>query len=188
MRVGPASSMPTWFMRPGAPARAYSSAKITCSARLAPRPPYFSGQPIAPQPASPSARSQARRSSTLPLKLVTPRMDAKGPDSCSSSQAAASARKASCSGVNPVRMSVLLAQLQNPGNGFALRRAVSQQGRAAARALEIQVGVVLPRKADAAVKLDGVARAIQIRVGAIGLGDRRRLRQARVVLVRHAGR
>ena len=36
--------------RPGAPARAYSSLKMTCSVMDAPRPPYSAGQPRQVQP------------------------------------------------------------------------------------------------------------------------------------------
>ena len=49
--VGPSSSSPMWPSRAGAPARAYSSGKITCSASVAPRPPYSRGQPSTLQPA-----------------------------------------------------------------------------------------------------------------------------------------
>ena len=39
---------------------------------------------------------------------------------------------------------------------------------------EVQVRAVLPGEADAAVHLDGLGRHMEVRLGAVGLGDRRR--------------
>ena len=51
--------MPFWLTRPGAPARQYSSSKISHSVREASRPPYSAGQFTTAQPASYSVRSQS---------------------------------------------------------------------------------------------------------------------------------
>ncbi len=51
-------------------------------------------------------------------------------------------------------------------------RAAEQQLRGL-RALEVQVGVVLPGEADAAVDLDVLGRRVQERLRAVGLGDAR---------------
>src|SRR5271166_1475252 len=59
--VGPRRPSPTTLTRPGAPARTYSSLKITCWAILAPRPPCSAGQPRQVQPAAASSRSQRSR-------------------------------------------------------------------------------------------------------------------------------
>ena len=61
-----------WPRRPGPRARAYSSWKITCCVSEAPRPPHSRGQPMQAQPACPSRRSQARRSSTSAFSLPGP--------------------------------------------------------------------------------------------------------------------
>ena len=61
--VGASRCSPMWFTRPGRSARAYSSANITCCISVAPRPPCSLGQPSPIQPASPSTRSHARRTS-----------------------------------------------------------------------------------------------------------------------------
>ena len=71
-RVGPSSSSPRWLTRAGASARAYSSWKITCCARLSPRPPCSRGQPRQVQPCSARCRSQARRSSKASCSLPGP--------------------------------------------------------------------------------------------------------------------
>src|ERR1700722_20603667 len=42
---------------------------------------------------------------------------------------------------------------------------------------EVQVRVMLPGEADAAVHLDGLGRDMEVRLGAVGLGERRRHRQ-----------
>ena len=51
MMVGPIRIRPNTFASGGAPARAISSVKMTCSIRVAPRPPYSFGQAIPAQPA-----------------------------------------------------------------------------------------------------------------------------------------
>ena len=52
-----------WFTRPGASARAYSSAQMICWPTVALRPPCSVGQPRPIQPASPSTFSQRSRMS-----------------------------------------------------------------------------------------------------------------------------
>jgi len=59
--VGPAWFSPTKVVViSGAPARAYSSYQITCSIKLAPRPPYSRGHETPAQPPSNMRRCQAR--------------------------------------------------------------------------------------------------------------------------------
>jgi hypothetical protein len=64
MSVGPSSVSPMWPMRPGPPARTYSSLKITSSIKGTPRPPALLGQPTQFQPAAPITRFQSMRRST----------------------------------------------------------------------------------------------------------------------------
>ncbi len=97
-RVGPTSCSPMCPSRPGPPARAYSSWKITSWISDAPRPPSSRGQPRPVQPAAPRRRSQARRPSTAVCSSPgppRPRRAAKSPRRLSASQARTSARKAS---------------------------------------------------------------------------------------------
>ncbi len=88
--------------RPGPPARAYSSWKMTSSTSEAPRPPCSFGQPRPVHPAWPRRRSHARRPSTKACSSPgppRPRRAAKSPRRPSASHARTSARKASSSAV-----------------------------------------------------------------------------------------
>ena len=60
MIVGPRRKTPFWFTRPGAPARQYSSSKMSHCTRSAPRPPYSTGHDTAAQPPSYNVRSHCR--------------------------------------------------------------------------------------------------------------------------------
>src|SRR5216684_3523690 len=63
-----------------------------------------------------------------------------------------------------------------PSQGYKLRdllpviRGVAERELRRLRALEVQVQIVLPREADAAVELDAGARDLSIRVRRVGLG------------------
>src|SRR4029077_18177754 len=118
----------------------------------------------------------------LPLMLLSPRRSLNGPRSCPSSQAAASLLKRSSAGVNPSFIGAPskhrgrgCAEVQHLQNQFAVPRRAAQQCRARARALEVQVGIALPRESDAPVQLDRVRGAVIEGVAAIALGDGGRL-------------
>src|SRR2546421_9939868 len=59
---------------------------------------------------------------------------------------------------------------------------VAEQDLRALRPLEVQVGVVLPGEADAAVDLDVLGGGVEVRVGAVRLGEARDDRELLVVL------
>src|SRR5436305_9510612 len=59
---------------------------------------------------------------------------------------------------------------------------VAEQDLGALRPLEVQVGVVLPGEADAAVDLDVLGGGVEVRVGAVRLGEARDDRELLVVL------
>ena len=102
MSVGPSRFSPMWLTRPGASARAYSSAQMICWPTVALRPPCSTGQPRPIQPASPSRRSQRSRiSKPISSSPGPPRplRVANSPTMLAASQAWASARKTSSSTV-----------------------------------------------------------------------------------------
>src|SRR4051812_38667351 len=70
------------------------------------------------------------------------------------------------------------------GEQLAVVRGVAEQDLRALGALEVQVRVVLPREADATVDLDVLRGGVEVRVRAVGLGERRHHRQLVVVLGR----
>src|SRR5437763_873367 len=59
---------------------------------------------------------------------------------------------------------------------------IAEQDLRALRPLEVEVGVVLPGEADAAVDLDVLGGGVEVRVGAVRLGEARDDRQLLVVL------
>src|SRR5262249_2340916 len=94
MSVGPAWFRPTnVVVTSGAPARAYSSYQITCSMRLAPRPPYSRGHETPAQPPSNIRRCQARSYARSATRSAPTGRRSRG--TLASSQARASARNAS---------------------------------------------------------------------------------------------
>ena len=100
--VGPSRPSPTMPTRPGPPARAYSSKKITCSTSVTPRPPYSAGQPSPIQPSRPSSCSHSHRSSNNSCSSPgppRPRTSREPTVEPVRSHARASARKQSCAGV-----------------------------------------------------------------------------------------
>ena len=109
MRVGPRSVSPITPTRAGALARTYSSLKITCCARVAPRPPCSFGQPRHVHPARPSTRSHSRLTSKPSCSWPgppRPSSAANSPTLCSISQPRTSRRKASSSSLKRRSMGV----------------------------------------------------------------------------------
>src|SRR6476469_8268565 len=74
------------------------------------------------------------------------------------------------------------------GEELAVVRGVTEQDLRALRTLEVQVRIVLPGEADAAVDLDVLGRGVEVRVRAVGLGERGHHRQLVVVLGRRPRR
>src|ERR1700691_1832092 len=66
---------------------------------------------------------------------------------------------------------------------FAMVRRVAQEELRTLGALEVEVRVVLPREADAAVDLDVLRRAVEVGLGAERLGEAGRDRQLVVQLL-----
>src|ERR1700691_2564777 len=66
---------------------------------------------------------------------------------------------------------------------FAVVGRVAQEELRPLGALEVEVRVVLPREADAAVDLDVLRRAVEVGLGAEGLGEARGDRQLLVALL-----
>src|SRR3954466_1124526 len=108
MRVGPKRLMPTVPGRMGARARKYSSSKMTCCMKLAPRPPYSFGQDSPTQPAACIFFCQARRFSSVSRSGETRWSCASSTFSSSgrlaSSQARNSARNAASAGASAKSM------------------------------------------------------------------------------------
>src|SRR4051812_41582998 len=96
MRVGPKRLMPTVPGRMGARARKYSSSKMTCCMKLAPRPPYSLGQDRPTQPAACIFFCQVRRFSSVSRSGETRW-------SCASSTFSSSGRLASSQSRNSAR-------------------------------------------------------------------------------------
>src|SRR5438132_9051666 len=67
---------------------------------------------------------------------------------------------------------------------LAVVRGVAEEDLRALRALEVEVRVVLPGEADAAVDLDVLGRTVEVRVGDVRLGQRRDHGELLVVLGR----
>src|SRR5262249_20684577 len=65
---------------------------------------------------------------------------------------------------------------------FAVVRRVAEEDLRALRALEVEVRVVLPREADAAVDLDVLGRGVEVRLRAVRLREGRNDRKLVVVL------
>src|SRR5712692_4672698 len=61
-------------------------------------------------------------------------------------------------------------------------RRVTEEDLGTLGSLEVEVRVVLPREADAAVDLDVLGGGLEVRVGAVRLGETRHHRQLLVVL------
>src|SRR5688572_667902 len=147
-------------IRPGARARAYSSKKITWRARLAPRPPTDTGQPSPIQPAAPSRRSHASRSSMHAVSSPgppRPRATAKAPPSSAVSQSATSRRNASSAGSKRRCTSSPRARVERSENYDTLRLATSPGRRMSDPATERTV----PRMVAAAVARYGRKPAIE---------------------------
>src|SRR5580704_12880111 len=112
MSVGPNRFSAPAVGRTGARARKYSSSKITCSIKLAPRPPYSSGQEIPTQPAACIVFCHAMRFSNVSRSGAT-RWSAASSTQISagrfpSSQRRNSARNTACSGLSAKSIAVLL--------------------------------------------------------------------------------
>src|SRR5262249_44008560 len=75
-------------------------------------------------------------------------------------------------------------KLQQPRHALAMERRVTERDLRALGALEVEVQVVLPREADAAVDLDAVAGDLPVGVGDEGLCHRGGERPIGGVLVR----
>ncbi len=102
-KVGPSSCSPMCPTRPGAPARAYSSWKMTCWRHGRPRPPSATGQPSPIQPPSPSRRSHASRSAANSCSRPGPPFPtspANSPDNRAASHDRTQARNSSSSTVD----------------------------------------------------------------------------------------
>src|SRR3954453_21582955 len=67
------------------------------------------------------------------------------------------------------------------GEQLAVVRRVAEQELGALGPLEVEVGRVLPGEADATVDLDVLGGRVEVRVGAVGLGQRGHDRQLVVV-------
>src|SRR5690606_14098708 len=168
-----------WPTRPGPPARAYSSKKITCCSMEAPRPPYSVGQPTQVQPPAARCCSQRLRSAGNICSSPGPPRNfswANSPVRLSRSQPAISSRKASSAALKVSFMLVSSIQ-QQAGNQLALRIAVAQVEFAGLGPFEIQVHVIFPGKTHAAMQLDGAAGVEEQGVGAVPLGHGGRFRQ-----------
>src|SRR5712671_3941102 len=104
MSVGPNRFSALAVGRTGARARKYSSSKITCSIKLAPRPPDSLGQEIPTQPAACIVFCQAMRFSSVSRSGATRWSAASSTQisggRCVSSQWRNSARNAACSGLS----------------------------------------------------------------------------------------
>src|SRR5829696_8969274 len=124
MTVGPPIASPSTLAGEGASARTISSEKIACSMRLAPRPPYSSGQDTPAQPPSFSLRCHWRRN-------WNPASSSAGgwPGWLAASHSRSSSRKACSEGervrsTSPARLSGALHQLLERG---ALARELAPQ-------------------------------------------------------------
>src|SRR5205814_419750 len=121
MRVGPRRLMPTVPGRIGARARKYSSSKITCCIKLAPRPPYSFGQEMPTQPAACIFFCQARRFSSVSRSGETRWSCAsstfRSSGRLASSQARNSRRKSACSGESAKSMGAALPRFEDTGQG-----------------------------------------------------------------------
>src|SRR5262245_36168472 len=73
-------------------------------------------------------------------------------------------------------------------DALAVPRGGAEQRLRGARALEVEMGIVFPREADAAEDLDRLGRAVVVGLAAIGLRERGRDREIRSVLRRGARR
>src|ERR1700719_957045 len=112
MSVGPNRFSALAVGRTGARARKYCSSKITCSIKLAPRPPYSSGQEIPTQPAACIVFCHAMRFSNVSRSGAT-RWSAASSTQISASRFASSqwrnsARNTACSGLSAKSIAVLL--------------------------------------------------------------------------------
>src|SRR5690348_10798819 len=112
MRVGPSRFNALAVGSTGARARKYSSSKMTCCMKSAPRPPYSLGQEIPTQPAACIVFCQAMRFSSVSRSGAT-RWSAASSTQISggrwaSSQSRNSARNAACSGLSEKSMASLL--------------------------------------------------------------------------------
>src|SRR5215216_6141822 len=119
MRVGPRRLMPTVPGRIGAPARKYSSSKITCCMKLAPRPPYSFGQESPTQPAACIFFCQVRRRSSVSRSGETRWSCASSTFKSSvrfaSSHSRNSRRNAACSGASAKSIGALLQSGKDSG-------------------------------------------------------------------------
>ena len=161
------------------------------------RPPNSSGQPMQLKCAAPSVALPLH----APLEHAAQAGHAAqiaGMDRAAATpaSAAASLRKRSSAGVNPSFIVVTpqnnrrggFAQPQHAQQPLALPGGTAEQGGARARALEVQLHVVLPGVADATVQLDRTRGAIVEGIAAVALGDRGRLGQLLGALVRDTRR
>jgi hypothetical protein len=152
--------------------------KITSSIKGTPRPPALLGQPMQFQPArahhAVPVHAQVHRvvlvaGAAAPLEALEAAREVLGQP-----RAHLLAEGLLLGGELEVHGAALA---QHGRHALAVVLRAAQQRAAALRALEVEVRGVLPGEADAAVDLDALARAVEERVGAVGLGAAGRFAQ-----------